>query len=161
MNSFHSRSQNHEVAKDGKDLCKSSGPNPLFKPPVKTVLQDSFENLQGGRHHNLPGMFSQSFLLSQLCPLPLVLSWGSTEKTLTVLFLLPFQVFTDIRPPATSTRLNSPSSVSLSSEGRCSLTNMPLSACTRGPKTGHSTPGTPMLRKREESHPLTCSRHSS
>jgi len=63
---------------------------------AQDLVQVSFEYLQGRRIHNLSGqpvpatlrvkkfflMFRQNFLFFSLCPLPLVLSLGTTEKSL-------------------------------------------------------------------------------
>lgn len=67
-------------------------------------------------------MFTKYFLCFSLCPLPLVLSLGTTEKS-SVLFAFSLQVFIHIDKIPLSlffSRLNIPSSLSLSLHARCS-----------------------------------------
>jgi len=85
----------------GRDLQGSSGPTSLLKQGhleqvTQDLVQAGFEYPQ--RLHNLPGqpvpvlhhvrvkkfflMFRRNFLCCSLCPLPLVLSLGTTEKSL-------------------------------------------------------------------------------
>jgi len=96
-------SQNHRMVGLGSDLCRSSSPTPLPKQGhLQQAAQDLFEagveNLQRRRVNNLSGnlsqcsvtlrgkkfflMFRQNFLCFSLCPLPLVLLLGTTEKSL-------------------------------------------------------------------------------
>ena len=83
-------SQNHRTVEVGRDLWRSSRPNPLLKQGhLQLVVQDcvqvASEYLQGRRLHTLLGQpvpvasHPHSF---SLCPLPLVLSLGTTEKSL-------------------------------------------------------------------------------
>jgi len=69
-------------------------------------------------------MFKWSSLCLSLCPLPLVLSVGTTERSLAPSsLLLPTQVFVhtdEITPSLLFSRLSSPSIPSLSSYDRCS-----------------------------------------
>ena len=97
----HAWSQNDRMVGVGRDLCGSSGPNPLPKQghlqqAAQDRIQAGLEYLQRRRLHNLPGqpvpglrhpqreevlpMFSWNFLCFSLCPLPLVLSLGTTEN---------------------------------------------------------------------------------
>jgi len=64
-------SQNHRMLGFGRDLCGSSSPTPLPK-------QGHLE--QAAQKFSL--MFTWNFLCFSLCPLPLVLSLGTTEKSL-------------------------------------------------------------------------------
>ena len=95
-----------------RDLWRSSGLMPLLKqghlePAGQDHVQTAFEYLQGGRLHNLLWLlvpvfrypcskelfpiFRVNFLCFNLCPLPLVLSLGTTEKSLAPSSLhLPF-----------------------------------------------------------------------
>jgi len=87
----------------GRDLWESSSPTPLpnqghLQQAAQDLVQVGFEYLQRRRIHNLPGslfqcsvtlrgkkfflMFRRNFLCFSLCPLPLVLSLGTTEKSL-------------------------------------------------------------------------------
>jgi len=96
-------SQNHRMLRVGGDLCRSSGPTPLPKQGhlqqaaqdlVRWVLNISREGesttslgslFQGSvtvREKLFFLMFRQNFLCFNLCPLPLVLSLGTTEKSL-------------------------------------------------------------------------------
>jgi len=85
------------------DLWGLSSPTPLLKQghleqAAQDHIQVGFERLQQRRHHNPFGqpvpvfhtlkvkkfflMFTWNFLCFSLCPLPLVLSLGTTEKSL-------------------------------------------------------------------------------
>jgi len=96
-------SQNHRMVGVGRDLCGSSSPTLLPKQghlqqAAQHLVQPSLEYLQRRRLHNLPGqpvpvlrhpqreevlhMFRWNFLCFSFCPLPLVLSLGTTEKSL-------------------------------------------------------------------------------
>jgi len=98
-----SESQNHRIVGVGRDLCGSSSPTLLPKQgylqqAAQDPVQAGLEYLQRRRLHNLPGqpvqgsvtlrgkkfllMFRRNFLCFSLCPLPLVLSLGTTEKSL-------------------------------------------------------------------------------
>jgi len=89
------------MARIGRDFCGSSSPTPGSKQGyLEQAAQDhvhaGFEYLQRRRIHNLPGQpgpgvwkvkmflltFRWNFLCFSLCPLPLVLSLGTTEKSL-------------------------------------------------------------------------------
>ena len=92
----------------GKDLWRSSGPVLLPKqgqlePFAQDRVQTAFEYLQGERLHNLFGNLLQCsvtlvvkkcFLMFRgnllwFCPLPFVLSLGTTEKSLALSSLHP------------------------------------------------------------------------
>ena len=96
-------SQNHRMFGVGRDLCGSSSPTLLPKQghpqqAAQDLVQVGLEYLQRRRLHNLPGqpvpvsvtlrgkkfllMFRRNFLCLSLCPLPLVLSLGTTEQSL-------------------------------------------------------------------------------
>jgi len=87
----------------GRDLCGSSSPTHLPKQghpqqAAEDHVQAGLEYLQRRRLHNLSGqpvpvlvtlrgkkfflMFRRNFLCFSLCPLSLVLSLGTTEKSL-------------------------------------------------------------------------------
>jgi len=88
----------------GRDLCGSSNPTPLLKQGLlqqaaQDLVQAGLEYLQRRRLHNPLWaacsralspfkvkkfflMFRQNILCFSLCPLPLVLSLGTTEKCL-------------------------------------------------------------------------------
>jgi len=96
-------SQNYRMVRVGRDLCESSSPTLL---PKQAHLQQALEDLVqavlnisrerdstaslGSLFHcpvTLRGkrfflMFRRNFLCLSLCPLPLVLSLGTTEKSL-------------------------------------------------------------------------------
>jgi len=100
-----SKSQNHRMLGVGRDLCGSPSPTPLPKQvPLQQAAQDlvhaGLEYLQRIRLHSLPGqpvpvlrhpqreevlphVQLELFPCFSLCPLPLVLSLGTTEKSLT------------------------------------------------------------------------------
>lgn len=94
-------SQNHRMVKVGRDLWRSPGPTPLLrqghlKQVAEVHVQSAFEYLQRGRTHSVPALrqphmknhfpeFRGNLLCSNLlcftwCPLPLVLSLGTTDK---------------------------------------------------------------------------------
>jgi len=96
-------SQNHRMFGVGRDLCGSPSPTPLPKQghpeqAAQDCVQVGFEYLQRRRLHSLPGQpvpglrhpqmkkfflgFIWNFLCFSLCPLPLVLSLGTTGKSL-------------------------------------------------------------------------------
>ena len=96
-------SRNHRIIEVGSDLWRSLGPTPLLKKGyLKLVAQDhvqmSFEYLQGWRLRNLSGQAVQVLShphsekmfpdiqgeppVFQFVPLPLVLSLGTTKKSL-------------------------------------------------------------------------------
>ena len=87
----------------GRDLWRSSSPTPLLEQDhpeqvAQDRIQAGFEYLQRRRLHNLSEQpvpvlghpqseefffrFRWNFLCSSLCPLPLVLSLGTTEEIL-------------------------------------------------------------------------------
>jgi len=87
----------------GRDLCESSSPTSLPKQghpeqAAQDLVQVGLEYLQRRRLHHLPGQpgpvlrhpqreevlphVQLNFLCLSLCPLPLVLSLGTTEKSL-------------------------------------------------------------------------------
>jgi len=133
----------------------------------------AFEYLQRWRLHCLSGlpvqclvtltvqtcflMFGGNLLCFILCLLTLVLSLGTTEKSLAASSLCsPFRyLYTLMRSHQSLlfSRFNSPSSLSLSLSERCSsaliifvalcwtLSSMSLSLCTGEPRTGCRTPG--------------------
>jgi len=93
----------HRSAGVGMDLWRSSGPTSLTKQghleqAAQDVIQAGFENLREGdsaaplsnlfqcsvtlRGKKFFLMFRRNFLCFSLCPLPLVLSLGTTEKSL-------------------------------------------------------------------------------
>jgi len=103
MKYIYTGSQNHRMVGVGRDIWGSSSPTPLPKQgylqqAAQDLIQAGFEYLQRRRLHNLPGqpvqcsvtlrgkkfflMFSWNFLCVNLCPLPLVLLLGTTEKSL-------------------------------------------------------------------------------
>jgi len=97
-------SQNHRVVGVGRDLCGSASPNLLPKQGhLQQAAQDlvqaglEFISREGESTTSLGSlfqgsvtlrgkkfflMFRQSFLCFSLCPLPLVLSLGTTENSL-------------------------------------------------------------------------------
>lgn len=138
--------QNHKMVELGKDLRRSTGLTTLIKKGhLELVVQEhvrrAFENLQGWRHHNLlrkpvPGLwkknislqlkvfltFRQNFLCFSLCPLPLVLLWDTTRKSLGPSSLCPpFKYFYTLTISPLSLLLSMLNgSLSLSSYGWCS-----------------------------------------
>jgi len=82
----------HRTVGVGRDLWGSSSPTTLPKQghpelAVQDHVQASFEYLQRRRLHNLRVkkfflMFRWNSLCFSLCPLPLVLLLGTTEKSL-------------------------------------------------------------------------------
>lgn len=188
MNSVLSRSQNHEVAEDGRDPCKSPGPCPLFKQGfLKTVWQDGFwkslrtKTPQPPRatcasaqsHSQWKSVFwcsGRAFCISSCAPCLWSCHGAALKRPWWSFLYRPFcylQIF--VRPPETSTSWTVPA-LSAFPQRRdaafCHLSGLYwtlLGACTRAPKIGQSTLGraSPMLRKRQISHPLTCWQHSS
>jgi len=96
-------SQTHRMAGAGRDLCGASSPTPPLKQghlqqAAQDLVQGGLEYLQRRRLHSLPGQpvpvlrhpqseevlphVQTNFLCFSLCPLPLVLSLGTTEKSL-------------------------------------------------------------------------------
>ena len=96
-------SQNHRMFRVGRDLCGSSSPSPcqsrvtqsrLHRTASRQVLNISREGdsttslgslFKGSvtlRGKKFFLMFRRNFLCLSLCPLPLVLSLGTTEKSL-------------------------------------------------------------------------------
>ena len=90
-------SQNHRIVEVGRDLCGSPSPTPLLKQGhLQQAAQDRVQvgleylqrrRLQGQGSVTLRGkkfflLFSWNFLCFSLCPLPLVLLLGTTEKSL-------------------------------------------------------------------------------
>jgi len=126
------------MAEFGRDPWRSSGPTLLLKqdhqePGAQDHVQMAFECLQGGRLHNLSGqplailghthrvkkyflMFRWTLLCFSLCPLPVVLSLGTTERSLALSASQPpcRYLYTLRRCPLIRlfSRLNSPSSLS-------------------------------------------------
>jgi len=124
---------------------------------AQSHVQLGFEYLQGWGLHNISQqpfpvsehlhslIFKWDFLYFSLCPLPLVFSLGTSEKSLALPLLPPIgYLYTLIRSPLRLflTMLSNPSSLSLSSYGRCSspfsgLTPVcPCLYCARVPSTG-------------------------
>ena len=135
-------------------------------------VQSSLKHLQGQRPQNTSEYpvpvfdqlhrkkekvsLKQNFLCFSLCPLPLVLSLGTTGKWLAPFSLHPpFRyVYTQLRSPwaLLFSRLNRLCCFSLSLYGRCFspltifvglcwvCSSMPLFLLYRGTQTGHSTP---------------------
>jgi len=96
-------SQNHRMVEVGRDLCGSSSPTPLPKQGhLQQAAQDRIQvvvniSREGDSTTSLGSLFQSSvtlrvkkfflmfrwnFLCFSLCPLPLVLSLGTTEKSL-------------------------------------------------------------------------------
>jgi len=73
--------QNHRTAGVGRDLCGSSSPTPL---PKKGHPQQAAEDLvqAGNLCQGSVTLKVLELLCFSLCPLPLVLSLGITEKSL-------------------------------------------------------------------------------
>jgi len=61
----------------GRDLCGSSSPTLLLKQGH--LQQAAQDHIQAGKFFLI---FRRNFLCFSLCPLPLVLSLGTTEKSL-------------------------------------------------------------------------------
>ena len=104
---------------------------------AQDCVQTAFDYLQEWRLHNLSGqlvpvlrhphseksfflMFRQNLLCFRLCPSPLVLSLGTTEKSLALFAPLPpiGYLYTWIRPPEPSLLQAEPGSLSLSLHDR-------------------------------------------
>lgn len=159
------------MAKVGRDLWMSSGLTPELKQgQLELVAQDhvpmAFEFLQGWRLHNLPGQHVPVLrhphifrvrgilLYFSVCPLPSVLSPGTTAESLAPFLFAPsLQVFTYIdKIPRPFPSPGSPSSLSLSQYWRSSGPFNHLSGLLLGslqyvnishsgePRTGHSSP---------------------
>jgi len=138
-------SQNHRRVEVGRDLWRASGPTSLIKQGhhLELVVQDpvqlAFDYLQGWRLHDFSGqpvpvlghLHSEKVFpdvqkeppVFGLCPLPLILLLGTTVKSLSSSSLHSPSIFVytaEILLSLLFSRLNSPSSLSLSSQERCS-----------------------------------------
>jgi len=142
LNFFIAISQNHRLAEVGRNLLGSSHPTPAqgrltYSRLLSTVSRQGLNISRGGESTTSLGrlcqllitltvimfflMFKWNFLHLNLCPWRLVLSLGTTEKASSSL-LPPHQVFIHVGKIPLSlffSRLNSPSSLSLSAYERC------------------------------------------
>lgn len=95
-------------------------------------------------------IFIGNLLCFSLCPLPLILSLGITEKSLALSFFHPLQVFTHtnkipLEPSLLQAKQSQLSQIFLTKEMLQSLCRLcgPLlnsSSCSEEPRSGHSTP---------------------
>ena len=128
----------------------------LFQGSVTLTVKKCFLMIRG------------NLLCFSLCPLPLILSLGTVEKSLALFSLYPpFRyLYTLIRSPLSYllSRLNGPRSLRVFLKGVVlqSLNNLvrlcPCLSCTKELRTRHSTLGvaSPVLSKGGGSPPLTC-----
>lgn len=121
----------------GRNTWRLSGPTPQLKQGhIDSVAQGDTEYLQEWRFHNQSGWpvlvlghshNEKCFLVcftsvQDVCPWLLVLSWGTTEKSLIPSFQFPHF---PCSPSLLSSRLNSPSSFSISLQEKYPVPSSP------------------------------------
>lgn len=154
----------HRMVEVGRDLWRSTGlthPEQVARVPLQAASEDlqgrdSTASLGSLCQHSSTSTAQKSFLMfrqnlpcSSLCPSPLALA-PLSRAWLHPLCTLPSGVQTLVRssPSLLLSRPSSPTSLSLSSQQRCSrpfsilrwaLSSMSMSLCTGGPRTGPSS----------------------